>query len=328
MWSRCSKCLGLFMAATTKQTGMVLNQEALTASRPQRVLPWQRRSSPGKPPASNLQEEPLPSVQTSKGVRVTLDNNGMWTEFHRCGTEMMVTQQGSRMFPYCRFRISGLQSNRSYTLLLDLQPLDGLCYTWTGDDWQQAGEAEAEARVPGPPFTHPDSPAPGHHWMKTPVSFYKLRLTDGSSSLDDTAALRPMHRYLPRLHLVCNDQTAQDREGVALTFAFNQTQFMAVTAYQSSRFTHLKVDYNPFTKGLSDPAGLRVRNKDLQKEDGGKDSQVQQPFKKSLKFLLANHKPRGSKVLNSTPIVSENQAANKSSADLKESPPAVSDGKR
>lgn len=317
------------MAATRKQTGMVLNQEAVTAPGPQRVLALQHRSPPVKPPALNPQEEPLPSVQTSKGVRVTLDNNGMWTEFHRCGTEMMVTQQGSRMFPYCRFRISGLQPNRSYKLLLDLQPLDSLCYTWTGEDWQPAGEAEAEARVPGPPFTHPDSPAPGHHWMKTPVSFYKLRLTDGSSSLDDTAALRPMHRYLPRLHLVCNDPAAQDRDRVALTFAFTQTQFMAVTAYQSARFTRLKVDYNPFTKGLSDnPLGLRVRNKDLQKGDGSEESQLQQPLKKSLKFLLANHKPRGSKVVNSTPVVSENLAAKKSSADLKDSPPAVSDGKR
>lgn len=308
---------------------MVLNQEALTAPGPQRVLPRQRRSPPGKPPALNLQEEPLASVQTSKGVRVTLDNNGMWTEFHRCGTEMMVTQQGSRMFPYCRFRISGLQPNRSYTLLLDLQPLEGLYYTWTGEDWQPAGEAEAEARVPGPPFTHPDSPAPGHHWMKAPVSFYKLRLTDGPSSLDDTAVLRPMHRYLPRLHLVCNDLSAQERDRMALTFAFTQTQFMAVTAYQSARFVRLKVDYNPFTKGLSDDSrGFRVRNKDLQKGDVCEDSQLRQPLKKSLKFLLANHKPRSSKVVNSTPIISENLAEKKSSEDLKESPPAVSDGKR
>lgn len=315
------------MAATRKQTGMVLNQEALSAPGPQRVLPRQHRSPPDKPPTVIPQQEPLPSVQTSKGVRVTLDNNGMWTEFHRCGTEMMVTRQGSRMFPYCRFRISGLQPNRSYTLLLDLQPLDGVRYTWTGEDWRPAGEAEVEARVPGPPFTHPDSPAPGHHWMKTPVSFYKLRLTDVPSGLEDTTALRPMHRYLPRLHLVRNDRAAQDRDRVALTFAFTQTQFMAVTAYQSARFTRLKVDYNPFAKGLrDDPLGLRVRSKDLQKGDGSESQQ--QPLRKSLKFLLANHKPRGSKVVNSTPIVSENLAAKKSSADLKESPPAVSDGKR
>lgn len=317
------------MAATRKKTGMVLNQEALSAPGPQRVLPRQRRSSPEKPPTSNPQEEPLPSVQTSKGVRVTLDNNGMWSEFHRCGTEMMVTRQGSRMFPYCRFRISGLQPNRSYTLLLDLQPLDGLVYTWTGEDWRPAGEAEAEARVPGPPFTHPDSPAPGHHWMKTPVSFYKLRLTDGPSDLEDTTALRPMHRYLPRLHLVRNDRAAQDRDRVALTFAFTQTQFMAVTAYQSARFTRLKVDYNPFAKGLrDDPLGLRVKSKDLQKGDGSEGPQLQQPLRKSLKFLLANHKPRGSKVVNTPPIVSENVAENKSCVDLKDSPPAISDGKR
>lgn len=321
------------MAATRKQTGMVLNQEALSAPGSQRVLPRQRRSPPGKPPALNPQEETLPSVQTSKGVRVTLDNNGMWTEFHRCGTEMMVTRQGSRMFPYCRFRISGLQPNRSYTLLLDLQPLDDLCYTWTGEDWRPASdaeaEAEAEARVPGPPFTHPDSPAPGHHWMKTPVSFYKLRLTDGPSGLEDTTALQPMHRYLPRLHLVRNDRAAHDRDRGELTFAFTQTQFMAVTAYQSARFTRLKVEYNPFAKGLrEDPLGLKSKSKDLQKGDGSEGPQLQQPLRKSLKFLLANHKPRGSKAVNSTPLTSENLAAKKSSGDLKESPPAASDGKR
>lgn len=306
---------------------MVLHQEALPAAGHPGVLPRPCRSPPGEPPALYPQEEPLPSVQTSRGVRVTLDNNGMWTEFHRCGTEMMVTRQGSRMFPYCRFRITGLQPSRSYTLLLDLQPLDGLHYAWTAEGWRPTGEAEAEARVPGPPFTHPESPAAGHHWMKTPVSFYKLRLTDGPSDLEGTAALRPMHRYLPRLHLVRSDQAVQDRDQVALTFAFAQTQFMAVTAYQSARFARLKVDYNPFAKGLrDDPPGVRLRSKDLQKGDEG--GSPQQPLRKSLKFLLANHKPRGSKAVDSTPTVSENLTAKRSSADLEELPPAVPEGER
>lgn len=263
------------------------------------------------PTSSNLKAENLSPVSTCRGIRVTLDNNTMWNEFYRCKTEMILTKQGSRMFPYCRFRISGLQPSRKYTLIMDIQPLDNLRYKWTGKSWQVAGKAEFHGQ--SQPFTHPESPATGQHWMQNPVSFYKLKLTDNTEDQEGNTILQPMHCYLPRLHVVQTDKAAKDIKlngPSVVTFTFAQTEFMAVTAYQSSRFAQLKVDYNPFTKGLKeDSLGLKLKSslsKDLHK-DGCNE---QHPLRKSLKFLLANHKPRGSKAADSKPLVSEDLPKN------------------
>ncbi|XP_017293151.1 MAX dimerization protein MGA a isoform X2 [Kryptolebias marmoratus] len=237
-----------------------------------------------------------------KGVRVTLDNNSMWNECFRCRTEMILTKQGSRMFPYCRFRISGLQQCRKYVLVMDIQPLDSSQYRWTGDSWQVSRKAECQIKTK--PFIHPESPATGQHWMQGPVSFYKLKLTNNTSDQEGNIILHPLHRYLPRLHLVETDKAVKDirlNGPNVLTFAFPQTEFMTVTTYQNPQFAQLKVNYNPFAKGLkedgSNLSGLKLKTnsgRELNK-DGGNAVAEQHPVKKSLKFLLANHKPRCSK---------------------------------
>uniref|UniRef100_UPI001ED82428 MAX dimerization protein MGA a n=1 Tax=Scatophagus argus TaxID=75038 RepID=UPI001ED82428 len=253
----------------------------------------------------------LPPDSICNGIKVTLDNNSMWNEFFRCKTEMILTKQGSRMFPYCRFRISGLQPSRKYSLIMDIQPLDSSRYKWTGTSWQIAGKAECY--VKSEPFPHPESPSTGHQWMQKPVSFYKLKLTNNITDQEGNTILHPMHRYLPRLHVIQTDKVAKDIKlsgPSVVTFTFPQTEFMAVTAYQNSQFAQLKVDYNPFTKGLkeegSSSCDLKLKlnsGKDLRK-DGGTTTNEQHPLKKSLKSLLANHKPRSSKAVDSKPLTS------------------------
>ncbi|GLD71415.1 MAX gene-associated protein-like protein [Lates japonicus] len=263
------------------------------------------------PTGSNPQSENLSPDSICRGIRVTLDNNSMWNEFFRCKTEMILTKQGSRMFPYCRFHISGLQPSRKYSLIMDIQPLDHSRYKWTGKSWQVAGKAECH--VKSQPFAHPESPSTGQHWMQNPVSFYKLKLTNNISDQEGNTILHPLHRYMPRLHVVQTDKAAKDIKlqgpGV-VTFTFPQTEFMAVTAYQNSRFAQLKVDYNPFAKGLKEDGssswGLKLKlnsGKDSHK-DGGTPTNKQHPVKKSLKSLLANHKPRSSKAVDFKPLVS------------------------
>lgn len=246
------------------------------------------------PPSSHLQEENLSAESVCKGVRVTLDNNSMWNQFFRCQTEMILTKQGSRMFPYCRFRISGLQPSKKYFLLMDIQPLDNSRYKWTGRSWQAAGKAEppVKSRL----FPHPDSPSTGQRWMQSPVSFYKLKVTNSCTNPDGNVVLHPMHRYVPRLHVVQTDKAAKDIRlngpGV-LTFVFAQTEFMAVTSYQNSQFAQLKVDYNPFMKGLKDDGnswGLKLK---AGKDEG--QAEEQHPLRRSLKSLLANNKPRAAR---------------------------------
>uniref|UniRef100_A0A3Q3XDY2 T-box domain-containing protein n=1 Tax=Mola mola TaxID=94237 RepID=A0A3Q3XDY2_MOLML len=214
--------------------------------------------------------ENLSADSICKGVKVTLDNNSMWNEFYRCKTEMILTKQGSRMFPYCRFRISGLQPSSKYSLIMDIQPVDNSRYKWTGKSWQVAGKAESP--VKSQPFAHLESPSTGQHWMQNPVSFYKLKLTNNPTDQEGNTILRPMHRYLPRLHVVQTDKAVKDIKlsgPSVVTFTFLQTEFMAVTAYQNSHFVQLKVDANPFAKGLKEdgnPWGLKLKSK------SGKDS--------------------------------------------------------
>ncbi|XP_070776873.1 MAX dimerization protein MGA a [Enoplosus armatus] len=280
------------------------------------------------PTSSNLQSDNLSPDSICKGIRVTLDNNSMWNEFFRCKTEMILTNQGSRMFPYCRFRISGLHASRKYSLVMDIQPLDNIRYKWTGKSWQVAGKAECLSK--SQPFAHPESPSTGQHWMQNPVSFYKLKLTNNMSDQEGNTMLLPMHRYLPRLHVVQTDKAAKDIKlngPSVVTFTFPQTEFMAVTAYQNSRFAQLKVDYNPFAKGLKEDGssswGLKLKlnsRKDLHK-DGGTTTNEQHPVKKSLKSLLANHKPRSSKTVDSKPSLSgdlqKNSTTNKDQSAAK-----------
>lgn len=267
--------------------------------------------NPGNRSPDGLPPDSLSPDSICKGIKVTLDNNSMWNEFYKCRTEMILTKQGCRMFPYCRFRISGLQPSKKYSLIMDIQPLDNSRYRWTGKNWLVSGEAESP--VKSAPFCHPESPSTGQHWMQNPVSFYKLKLTNNIADQEGNAILYPMHRYLPRLHLVQTDKPAKaiKLNGPAvLTFTFPQTEFMAVTGYQNSRFAQLKVDYNPFAKGLKeDGSGSKSLNlklnsrKDPLKEEGTTANELH-PVKKSLKSLLANHKPRNLKTPDPKPSVS------------------------
>ncbi|XP_036006672.1 MAX dimerization protein MGA a isoform X2 [Fundulus heteroclitus] len=237
-----------------------------------------------------------------KDVKVTLDNNSMWNEFFKCRTEMILTKQGSRMFPYCRFRISGLQSSLKYSLVMDIEPLDNSQYKWTGESWHTC--RKAERHVKSKPFVHPDSPATGQHWMQNPVSFYRLKLTDDISDQEGNIILHPMHRYLPQLYLVQADTAVEDfrlNGPNVLTFTFPQTEFITVTSYQNPQFTQLKVNYNPFAKKLKEDrvisCGLKLKGnsgKELTSYEA-KTNTEEHPVRKSLKFLLANHKPRHSK---------------------------------
>ncbi|XP_065610893.1 MAX gene-associated protein isoform X6 [Cyrtonyx montezumae] len=201
----------------------------------------------------------LPADCVSGGITVTLDNNSMWNEFYHRNTEMILTKQGRRMFPYCRYWITGLDANQKYILVMDISPVDNHRYKWNGRWWEPTGKAEPH--VLGRVFIHPESPSTGQYWMHQPVSFYKLKLTNNTLDQEGHIILHSMHRYLPRLHLVPADKATEviQLNGPDVhTFTFPQTEFFAVTAYQNIQITQLKIDYNPFAKGFRDD-GLNSR---------------------------------------------------------------------
>uniref|UniRef100_A0A3B4B1N7 T-box domain-containing protein n=1 Tax=Periophthalmus magnuspinnatus TaxID=409849 RepID=A0A3B4B1N7_9GOBI len=111
-------------------------------------------------------------------IRINLENSDLWKSFHNVGTEMIITKHGRRMFPHCSVSLSGLQPFANYVIMVDMIPVDGYKYKWKKEQWEVAGKAE-----PQPPcrtYVHPDSPAPGSHWLKQSLSFLKLKLTNNT----------------------------------------------------------------------------------------------------------------------------------------------------
>ncbi|XP_039628040.1 T-box transcription factor 16 isoform X3 [Polypterus senegalus] len=202
-----------------------------------------------------------PESYSQTNVRMSLEDSNLWKAFHECGTEMIITKPGRRMFPQCKINVTGLIPYAKYILLMDLVPVDGFRYKWNKDKWEVAGKAE-----PQPPcrtYIHSDSPAAGSHWMKQPISFLKVKLTNNTLDQHGHIILHSMHRYQPRFHIVQADDLFSVRWSVFQTFTFPETIFTAVTAYQNSKITKLKIDNNPFAKGFREQRTNTIRQRSL-----------------------------------------------------------------
>ncbi|KAM5191743.1 T-box protein VegT-like isoform 2-T2 [Mantella aurantiaca] len=188
------------------------------------------------------------SLYLPNSISATLEDLELWRQFHQEGTEMIITKSGRRMFPQCKIRLFGLHPYNKYVILVDFVPLDNCRYKWNKNQWEAAGKAE-----PHPPcrtYVHPDSPAPGTHWMKDAICFQKLKLTNNTLDQHGHIILHSMHRYKPRFHIIQSDDVYNTRWGLLQVFSFQETEFTAVTAYQNDKITKLKIDHNPFAKGF------------------------------------------------------------------------------
>nr|KAF6420295.1 eomesodermin [Molossus molossus] len=107
-------------------------------------------------------------------------------------------------------------------------------------------------------YVHPESPNTGSHWMRQEISFGKLKLTNNKGANNNNTqmiVLQSLHKYQPRLHIVeVTEDGVEDlnEPSKTQTFTFSETQFIAVTAYQNTDITQLKIDHNPFAKGFRD----------------------------------------------------------------------------
>ncbi|XP_030004208.1 T-box-containing protein TBX6L-like [Sphaeramia orbicularis] len=189
-------------------------------------------------------------------ISMTLENADLWKSFHSIGTEMIITKHGRRMFPHCSVSVTGLQPFANYVIMMDLVPVDGYKYKWKKEQWEVAGKAE-----PQPPrrtYMHPDSPAPGSHWMKQSLSFLKMKLTNNTLDQHGHIIVHSMHRYYPRFQVIQADSPCTIRWGPFQAFSFPETTFTAVTAYQNPKITKLKIDHNPFAKGFREGGIVRM----------------------------------------------------------------------
>jgi len=81
------------------------------------------------------------------------------------------------MFPALKLKVSGLEPNVNYVIMVDIVPVDSYRYKYQDSRWVVAGKADHP--VTGRQVhVHPDSPATGQHWMSRTLSFQKLKLTN------------------------------------------------------------------------------------------------------------------------------------------------------
>ncbi|XP_062868009.1 T-box-containing protein TBX6L-like [Trichomycterus rosablanca] len=215
-----------------------------------------------------------PADPYQQPIRMDLEYSQLWKAFHEIGTEMVITKTGRRMFPYCNIRVSGLLPYAKYVIMVDVLPVDNFKYKWNNEQWEVAGKAE-----PQPPcrtYVHPDSPAPGSHWMKQPISFLKLKLTNNPLDQRGHIILHSMHHYQPRFHVVQADDLYSVRWSVFRTFTFPETTFTAVTVYQNNKITKLKIDHNPFAKGFREEGTHGKRHRAQKSQQSSESSTKKQ----------------------------------------------------
>ncbi|XP_053731208.1 T-box transcription factor T isoform X1 [Synchiropus splendidus] len=194
---------------------------------------------------SELQAGSEKGDPTERELKLCLDDNELWTKFKELTNEMIVTKNGRRMFPVLKVNVSGLDPNAMYSFLLDFVSADNHRWKYVNGEWVPGGKPEPQ--TPSCVYIHPDSPNFGAHWMKAPVSFSKVKLTNKLNG-GGQIMLNSLHKYEPRIHIV---RVGGPRRMIT-THSFQETQFIAVTAYQNEEITALKIKYNPFAKAFLD----------------------------------------------------------------------------
>ncbi|NWH90739.1 TBX3 factor, partial [Aegithalos caudatus] len=211
-------------------------------------------SSLGHQAAAHLR--PLKTLEPEEEVeddpKVHLEAKELWEQFHKRGTEMVITKSGSS-----RFFVQ--QAKRK--LMRDQRAPNGPLLFRNGRE-RVAGKADPE--MPKRMYIHPDSPATGEQWMSKVVTFHKLKLTNNISDKHGFTILNSMHKYQPRFHIVRANDILKLPYSTFRTYVFPETEFIAVTAYQNDKITQLKIDNNPFAKGFRDTGnGRREKRKQL-----------------------------------------------------------------
>ncbi|XP_029801066.1 T-box transcription factor T isoform X1 [Suricata suricatta] len=224
---------------------------------------------------SELQAGSEKGDPTERELRVGLEESELWLRFKELTNEMIVTKNGRRMFPVLKVNVSGLDPNAMYSFLLDFVAADNHRWKYVNGEWVPGGKPEPQA--PSCVYIHPDSPNFGAHWMKAPVSFSKVKLTNKLNG-GGQIMLNSLHKYEPRIHIV----RVGGAQRMITSHCFPETQFIAVTAYQNEEITALKIKYNPFAKAFLD-AKERSDHKDMTEEPG--DSQ-QPGFSQSGGWLI------------------------------------------
>jgi brachyury protein len=179
-------------------------------------------------------------------INVRLEDVDLWLKFYSKTNEMIVTRCGRNMFPVLRCNLSGLDPSAIYEVVVDFRQIDSHKWKYINGEWQQGTKPDpVQLKCE---YKHPDSPNFGSHWMKDLLCFSKVKLTNKTPNKGQIQ-LNSLHKYEPKI--IIYKLNSNMREKVAEA-SFQETQFIAVTAYQNEEITSLKIKYNPFAKAFLD----------------------------------------------------------------------------
>lgn len=254
---------GSYGQETNQKKTKIIDLPHLVSNLP---LPNVKIEAPAPAPLIEENPEPTKPINTStNSINLSLEDPELWKRFNKIGNEMIVTKTGRRMFPVLRVNVDGLDPNAMYSVLLDFSTTDNYRWKYSNGEWSVGGKPDPQK--PSCVYIHPDSPNFGNHWMKNSISFSKVKLTNRSpghkgrgqaqgmnnnSNSSSQICLNSLHKYEPRIHVVKVGGNETDSQKMICSKTFEQTSFIAVTAYQNEEITGLKIKHNPFAKAFLD----------------------------------------------------------------------------
>lgn len=99
-----------------------------------------------------------------------------------------------RMFPVLKVNVTGLEPKAMYSFLLDFVCVGGNRWKYVNGEWVSGGKPEPPA--PSCVYIHPDSPNFGAHWMKQPIGFSKVKLTNKQNSTGQVMLVHSLNHDL------------------------------------------------------------------------------------------------------------------------------------
>ncbi|XP_064594850.1 T-box transcription factor TBX18-like [Liolophura sinensis] len=212
-----------------------------------------------------LKEDSCGRKSESRGscqITAELCHGDLWQAFNALGTEMIITKTGRRMFPALRVKFRGLKPDSCYRISIHFVSIDQnkYRYVYHSSKWMVAGPGDQ--MMPGQVYEHSDSPLEGIHLDGQVVSFERIKLTNSNIPKEGQISLVSMQKFQPRIRITevfpgNLNAEKMTSPGEDLVFAFPQTSFMAVTAYQNQEITRLKIARNPFAKGFREAGKTR-----------------------------------------------------------------------
>ncbi|KJE97422.1 hypothetical protein CAOG_007284 [Capsaspora owczarzaki ATCC 30864] len=208
------------------------------------------------------------------GVHIALEKEELWRTFFRHGNEMILTKKGRRLFPTPSFTITGLPEHRSFSIVINFVPASKVAHRYVGEAWAEVPTSKSLDCNVVTQFVHNSSPALGSVWVEHPFMFdFKITNNEITSTTSDAVLLHALHKYIFCVQVfepLAEDESSMlevDLEAPAganrmhlpghrlvHSQLFEETQFIAVTAYCNPNIRALKISHNPFARAFTDRA--------------------------------------------------------------------------